>query len=78
MSIILIKDLAESVDLDQEAMTAITGGARVRAPQTYFERTTLGDSRIFSYPKRVGSQTAGKGPGTVGKDRAAQVAKKWL
>ena len=48
MSNILIKDLAESVDLDREAMTAITGGARVRASQAYGERATLGDSRIFN------------------------------
>lgn len=50
MSIILIEDLAESVDLDRRAMTAIAGGARARAPHAYFERATLGDSRIFSYP----------------------------
>jgi hypothetical protein len=48
MSNILIKDLAESVDLDREAMTAIAGGARVRTPPIYSERTTLGDSRIFN------------------------------
>lgn len=48
MSNILIKDLAESVDLDCEAMTAIAGGARVRAPQAYLERATFGDTRIFN------------------------------
>ena len=48
MSIILIKDLAESVALDREAMTVITGGARVRASKAYVERTALGDSRIFN------------------------------
>ncbi|HYD82323.1 MAG TPA: hypothetical protein VEC06_21170 [Paucimonas sp.] len=30
MTRIVIKDLAESVDLDRQAMTAIVGGARVR------------------------------------------------
>jgi hypothetical protein len=68
MSIILIKDLAESVDLDREAMTAITGGARTRAPQVYFERTTLGDSRIFSYPMGV-ARKPGKGPGQSARTR---------
>ena len=48
MSKILIKDLAESVDLDREAMNAIAGGARVRTPQAYVERPTLGDARIFN------------------------------
>ena len=48
MATILIRDLAESVDLDREAMTAIAGGART--PQGYLERSTIGDSRIFNYP----------------------------
>jgi hypothetical protein len=68
MSIIRIKDLAESVDLDREAMTAITGGARVRAPQAYFQQSTLGDSRIFSYPLGV-ARKPGKGPGQSAKTR---------
>lgn len=63
MSIILIKDLAESVDLDRQAMTAIAGGARVRAPQAYFERTTLGDSRIFSYPTGLARKPLKKAEG---------------
>jgi hypothetical protein len=48
MSNILIADLAESVALDREAMAAITGGARI--PRAHFERSSLDDSRIFSYP----------------------------
>jgi hypothetical protein len=68
MSIILIKDLAESVELDREAMTAITGGARGRAPKAHFERTARGDSRIFSYPNGGGPQT-GKGPGQSARTR---------
>ena len=68
MSNILIKDLAESVDLDREAMTAITGGARVRASQAYGERATLVDSRIFSYPMGLArkplEKTQGRSAGT--------------
>lgn len=48
MSKILIRDLAESVALDREAMAAISGGARV--PRVYFGRSAPEDSRIFSYP----------------------------
>ena len=67
MSIILIKDLAESVDLDREAMTAITGGARVRTPQAYFQQSTLGDSRIFSYPKGLARKPLEKAQGQSAK-----------
>ncbi|WP_269506464.1 hypothetical protein [Burkholderia sp. IMCC1007] len=31
MGVLVINDLPESVDLDKQAMAAITGGARVRA-----------------------------------------------
>ncbi|WP_185732469.1 hypothetical protein [Burkholderia sp. Bp8963] len=34
MGILVIHDLPESVDLDRQAMAAITGGAMVRAHQT--------------------------------------------
>nr|WP_322028995.1 hypothetical protein [Paraburkholderia sp. J76] len=34
MSIIVIKDLPESVELDRQAMAAITGGARFAARRT--------------------------------------------
>lgn len=49
MARIRIKDLAEGVDLDREAMSAIAGGG-ARVPQGYFARSTIGDSQIFSYP----------------------------
>ena len=39
MSIIVIKDLQESVDLDREAMLAITGGARTRGRPAFLART---------------------------------------
>lgn len=57
MAMILIKDLAESVDLDREAMTAIAGGART--PKGYLERSTIGDARIFSYPAGLASKPLG-------------------
>jgi hypothetical protein len=44
MASIVIKDLSESIDLDRQAMTAITGGARVRG------RTILRSTRIIQYP----------------------------
>ncbi|TGN94287.1 hypothetical protein [Burkholderia sp. USMB20] len=34
MGVLVINDLPESVDLDRQAMAAISGGARVRAHQT--------------------------------------------
>ena len=34
MGVLVINDLPESVDLDRQAMAAITGGAKVRAHQT--------------------------------------------
>ncbi|HKU00877.1 MAG TPA: hypothetical protein VJS30_30730 [Paraburkholderia sp.] len=34
MGILVIKDLPESVDLDRQAMAAITGGARVASHET--------------------------------------------
>jgi hypothetical protein len=34
MTTLVIKDLPESVDLDREAMAAITGGARIASHQT--------------------------------------------
>lgn len=69
MSSILIKDLVESVELDRDAMTAITGGARVRAPQAYLERTTLGDSRIFNYPAGLARKPLEKGHGQSARTR---------
>ena len=38
MTIVVIHDLPESVELDKQAMAAITGGAMVQAHQTIFAR----------------------------------------
>lgn len=50
MATIVIKDLQESVDLDRQAMTAITGGARSRARQPLPAQSILRSTRIVSYP----------------------------
>lgn len=50
MAVIVIKDLPDSVDLDKEAMVAITGGARVRAGHAWTPRKAGGGMRVISYP----------------------------
>jgi hypothetical protein len=50
MTIIVIKDLAESVDLDRQAMVAITGGARTRGRQPFSGSTIFRSTRIVNYP----------------------------
>ncbi|AYZ64917.1 hypothetical protein EGY31_16600 [Burkholderia multivorans] len=41
MGVLVINDLPESVDLDRQAMAAITGGAMVRAHQTMLAPRTF-------------------------------------
>lgn len=68
MTIIVIKDLPESVDLDRQAMVAITGGARTRGRQTFIGSTIFRSVRIVNYPTgftpkplvNVNRQSAGK------------------
>ena len=50
MANISIKDLANSVDLDREAMTAITGGARTRGSFGLPIVTAPRGNRIIEYP----------------------------
>lgn len=38
MAMLVIHDLPESVELDREAMAAVTGGSMVQAHQTLFAR----------------------------------------
>lgn len=38
MTTLVIRDLPESIDLDRQAMAAITGGSMVQAQQTLFVR----------------------------------------
>lgn len=50
MATIVIKDLPESIDLDRQAMTAITGGARMRGRQTYVGRVPSQMGRVVGFP----------------------------
>lgn len=50
MAKIVIKDLTESVDLDRQAMAAISGGARLRGRQAVSGRSILRSTRIVNYP----------------------------
>lgn len=50
MTIIVIKDLPESVDLDRQAMAEIMGGARTRGRQTFIGSTIFRSTRIVNYP----------------------------
>lgn len=56
MAIIVIKDLQESVELDRQAMQAITGGARMRGRPLAFAR---GSSRTLEIGGDPGARRAG-------------------
>lgn len=51
MASIIIKDLAESVDLDREAMIAISGGARTRGRQPFAGSAIFRSTRIVNFPR---------------------------
>lgn len=63
MAKIAIKDLPESVDLDREAMLAITGGARIRGRQAFPGPSIVRSKRIVSFPGGFATSrpTEGKG-----------------
>ena len=50
MATIAIKDLAESVDLDRRAMTAIIGGARIGTHAGVIAQPVPAASRVVDYP----------------------------
>ena len=50
MATIVIQDLAESVDLDHQAMTAIIGGARARGRPAFPGRAIFRTTRLINYP----------------------------
>jgi hypothetical protein len=60
MATIVIKDLAESTELDRQAMLAITGGSRFRARDTVVGRPAQQRVRLFD----LTSGAAGKAPAT--------------
>jgi hypothetical protein len=49
MAIIVIKDLSDSIDLDRQAMLAISGGARSGRPWQTLAGLSQ-DKRIVDYP----------------------------
>ena len=50
MTTLAIKDLPENVDLDRQAMLAITGGARRGGRPNFPGRPLAGRSRLIDYP----------------------------
>ena len=61
MATIVIKDLADSVELDRQAMTAITGGSRIRGRQPSTGHTLFRAERVVSFPySRIGKTKASK------------------
>jgi hypothetical protein len=50
MAVIKIKDLADSLDLDREAMIAIVGGSRTGAHPGFRARPAASGNRLFNYP----------------------------
>ena len=68
MSLITIKDLSQSVELDRKAMLAVVGGARAGVRPINLEGATPRSARIVDYPpgfKRDGRvEATGKGPVT--------------
>lgn len=50
MAKLIIKDLADSVQLDREAMAAIVGGARVGARSSMAAPLVPASARVVEYP----------------------------
>ncbi|MCG2579157.1 hypothetical protein LZ012_19375 [Dechloromonas sp. XY25] len=57
MSTISIMDLPESVDLDREAMRAISGGARFGGRPSLPVAAKAGATRIVDYPPGIAAYT---------------------
>ena len=54
MAIIVIKDLQENVELDRQAMLAISGGSRFRAGTAGARRDALRINRLIDFaPKQA-------------------------
>lgn len=60
MGIIVIKDLAENVELDRQAMLAIAGGSRLRAAGGRVKREPARGVRIFDLARKVPLRPAPK------------------
>lgn len=59
MATIVIKDLPENLELDRQAMQAITGGSRMRGRPLAFAR---GSSRSLEVSGDPGARRAGPAP----------------
>jgi hypothetical protein len=54
MAKIIVKDLADSIDLDREAMTAVVGGSRLSRQQPQpasTSRMVIGPNRLVGLPR---------------------------
>jgi hypothetical protein len=56
MALITIKDLAQSDDLDREAMRSIVGGGPTAARPVQIDQAKGGSGRIVDYPPGFGHQ----------------------
>jgi len=63
MATIAIKDLPEGVDLDRQAMLAITGGARFAQRQSFPAGALSRSARIINYPGSFPGQAVASGGG---------------
>ena len=54
MTLITIKDLSQSDDLDREAMRSIVGGAAAGARPVQIDQLEAGNGRIVEYPPGFG------------------------
>ena len=66
MSTLVIKDLPDSLDLDSQAMAAITGGARLQGRQSIFGSRPFPADRIINYPGGV-TRTPAAAPSAGGR-----------
>lgn len=62
MGTLVINDLPESVDLDRQAMAAITGGSMVQAHQTMLAPQMFTGLRIAAGLREFAGEFAGRSP----------------
>ena len=53
---LILKDLAQSDDLDREAMRSIVGGGHIGARSFQDDQARAGNDRIVDYPPGFGGQ----------------------
>jgi hypothetical protein len=62
MTVITIKDLSQSDELDREAMRSIAGGARTGVRPVQIDQAMAGSGCIVDYPPGIGRRPAQAGP----------------